>query len=51
MYAPGTIITTSDKKYIVDENGCWRVYQYEEGSTVWKMLKRINSSLTESVES
>lgn len=40
---PGTIVRASDRKYIVDNRGCWRVYEYEEGSNIWKMLLRINN--------
>ena len=27
-YPPGTIIVASDRKYIVDKNGSYRVYEY-----------------------
>jgi len=39
---PGTIVDASDRKYIVDSHGCYRVYEYKEGSSAWKRLQRIN---------
>ncbi len=38
----GTIVNASDKRYIVDSHGCWRVYEYKENSSAWKTLSRIN---------
>jgi len=29
-YMPGTLVVASDRKYIVDVHGCWRVYEYLE---------------------
>lgn len=41
-FQPGTIVDASDRKYIVDSQGCYRVYEYKENSSAWKMLSRIN---------
>ncbi len=43
MYAPGTLIKASDRVYIVDNNGSYRVYEYKEGSSAWKRLQRIKN--------
>ena len=40
MYAPGTIINASDRKYIVAPNGSWRVYEYKENSSAFKQINR-----------
>lgn len=40
---PGTIVDASDRKYIVDQHGCYRVYEYKENSSAWKTLSRIKA--------
>ncbi len=40
MYAPGTVIDSHDRKYIVDQYGCWRVYEYKENSSWFKQMSR-----------
>jgi hypothetical protein len=47
MYPSGTIINASDRKYIVDNYGCWRVYEYKENSSTWKKLARTKKRLSE----
>jgi hypothetical protein len=47
-YLPGTIIVASDRKYIVDSQGCWRVYEYTEGYSQWKKLRSMMRGLLES---
>jgi hypothetical protein len=43
MYAPGRVINASDRKYIVDIYGNWRVLEYKEEHWVWKKLQRIKN--------
>ena len=40
-YPPGTIIDSYDRKYIVERDGSWRIYEYKQESSAWKMLSRI----------
>jgi len=37
-YPEGTIINSHDRKYIVDQYGCWRVYEYKE--THWSKKEK-----------
>jgi len=38
MYAPGTVIIAHDRKYIVDNHGCWRVLEYLENHWSYYVL-------------